>query len=258
MADDPSAHDAGSRVIFGTMRLHEIDRPVKGWIDFFIKLHAMGVTRLHSSSEYDSFPLLIKILSELRTASPEVRFSHIVKMADPNFDDGPMFSDDRFVSKVDSYCGSLGVENIENIQWMWRQGLDSDASRITAFRESFGEIEDCVTKLKLASRIQKFICFPYTVPFAEEAITQPFIDGLAVYRNVNEHEYDAVIQQCSTLNKTVFAIRPLNAGKALTCSQYSARQLFDSALSLKPIEAGVISSSSLDHLRELVPDAPSL
>lgn len=254
MADNLTANDTAGRVIFGTMRLNEVDRPIKEWVDFFTQLHAMGVTRLHSSIEYDSFPLLKNILGKLRNAAPKVHFRHTVKLAEPGFNDGPLFSADRFIAKIDAYCESLGVDSIENVQWMWRQGLDSDGSRIKAFRESYGEIEDCVMKLKRASRIKKFICFPYTVPFAHNAVKQSAVDGIAVYRNVDETEYDAVIELCSTLNKTAFAIRPLNAGKALARSEDSARDLFDFALSLEPIEAGIISTSSLDHLRDLILD----
>lgn len=239
------------RLIYGTMRLHEVDRSVSDWVTFFIEMRNLGVTKLHSSSEYDSYPLLCEILRQLAIVEPTLLFQHIVKLAEPSFDDVG-FDGERLKQKIHTYRKELGAGQIDDIQWMWRHDLKNDEDRILQFEKAADHISEVSQSLKEAGCIKRFLCFPYSISFAETAIDRPGVDGLAIYRNRQETEYDAAVRKCKKLDKTAIAIRPLNAGRVLEEEDGSARESFDFALDLEPLEAGIVSSSNMAHLRQLL------
>ncbi len=239
------------RLIYGTMRMGEVTRSVTEWSDFLISVHALGITKLHSSSEYESFPLLCEILQHLAQCEDPLEFTHIAKLAEPSFDDAD-FDAGRLEQKIDAYRKALGSECIHDVQWMWRQNLNDDAGRIEQFEQALAAIAPAIAALKSAGKIGRFLCFPYSVDFAQAAIASEIIDGLAVYRNTDETEYDPLIQSCADIGKTVLVIRPLNAGKVLSNESIPAASHVQMALDMPAIEAGIISSNSLDHIRELL------
>jgi hypothetical protein len=239
------------RLIFGTMRLGEEERRIEDWVAFFRDVHALGITSLHSSSEYDTFPLLCKILGKLAKTDNAPKFRHVVKLAEPSFDDAG-FDAARLAEKVAEYSAALGTNCVQDIQWMWRHNLSDDAERIDAFKRNLASLTDAVAGLKSQGRIERFFCFPYSPAFASEALKSGTIDGLTVYRNAQETEYDAAIDSCAELGKPVLVIRPLYAGKVLEQSAKSAADHVQYSLNLPAIEAGIISSNNLDHIRELL------
>jgi predicted aldo/keto reductase-like oxidoreductase len=239
------------RLIFGTMRLSEVERSIEDWVDFFQNVYAMGITSLHSSSEYDTFPLLCEILRELAKADNSPKFRHAVKLAEPSFDDSG-FDAARLAEKVAGYCAAFGVSCIHDVQWMWRHNLSNDGDRIDAFKRKLPTLTDAVESLKSQGKIERFFCFPYSPAFANEALRAAVVDGLTVYRNAQETEYDAAIGDCAEFGKRVLVIRPLNAGKVLEKSAMSAAENVRYSLDLPAITAGIISSNNLDHIRELL------
>src|SRR3546814_13249080 len=76
MATEAFRPSRAKRLILGTMRLHEIDRTVDQWLGFFATAFRLGVRTIHSSLEYDSFPLLREILGRLRREHRDVEFRH--------------------------------------------------------------------------------------------------------------------------------------------------------------------------------------
>lgn len=239
------------RLIFGTMRLGEKERSIEDWVTFFQDVHALGITSIYSSSEYDTFPLLCKILSKLAKTDNAPKFRHVVKLAEPSFDDAG-FDPARLSDNVTEYSKALGTNCVQDIQWMWRHNLSDDAERINSFKHNLAALTDVVAGLKSQGRIERFFCFPYSPAFASEALNSATIDGLAVYRNAQETEYDAAIDDCADLGKPVLVIRPLNAGKVLEKNAISAADHVQYSLNMAAIEAGIISSNNLDHIRELL------
>lgn len=239
------------RLIFGTMRLGEAERSIEDWVSFFQDVHALGITSLHSSSEYDTFPLLCKILHKLAKTDGSPKFRHVVKLAEPNFDDAG-FDAARLLDKVAEYREALGTNCVHDIQWMWRHNLSDDAERVDSFKSNLTALTDVVSSLKSQGKIERFFCFPYSPVFASEALKSATVDGLAVYRNAQETEYDAAIDGCADHGKPVLVIRPLNAGKVLEQGATSAADHVQYSLNMAAIEAGIISSNNLDHIRELL------
>lgn len=237
-------------VILGTMRWHEIDRSPSDWADFLLAAHDMGVTTLHSSSEYASYDLLCETLALVRARAPSVTFDHMVKLAAPHFDE-PDFAAQQLDGRVDAYRTTLGTDRLAIVQWMWRHGLDDDTARIAAFETAASAVAETIGALKSNGRIGRALCFPYSLPFARRAIAMDWVDGLAVYRNAVEQEYDSVIGAAATLDKSTVVIRPFKAGETFADGRDAASLLAD-ALDHDGVEAAVLSTGWLDHLRELV------
>lgn len=242
---------AAQKIIFGTMRLNEVERSIAEWVCFFQSIYERGITTIHSSSEYDSFPLLREILNQLRQDSPAVDFRHIVKLADPSFDDSE-FSPERLGQTINLYRQALGADHIEDIQWMWRHDLRDDVRRQREFRRTALTISESVSHLKDSRRIGRFLCFPYSSAFADCALDVDAIDGIVVYRNTLELEYDAAIERAHSMGKAAIIIRPFAAGKNLADANKTALGQLKFALTKPGIESAILSSNNLAHIDQLV------
>lgn len=229
----------------------ETARPTAFWPTFFEELFVRDIRVLHSSAEYDSFELLCSTLTQLRSNSPACQFRHVVKLAEPSFDDSG-FSATRLQERLDRYRDALGTDQIDGVQWMWRQDLKAEAKRIHDLRESFARISDAVAELKERGTIKRFMCFPYTVEFGTSVVDAEFIDGFTVYRNRLEREYDDLLDMCPSRSKSCLVIRPFAAGKLLDEESESPRELLTAALDHPAVEAAIFSTSNLAHLDALI------
>lgn len=241
----------GRKIIFGTMRLLEQGRSVDNWVEFFEGLYSIGIDTLHSSSEYQSFPLLCDILARLSQERPDIRFNHMVKLAEPSFDDR-VFNPARFDDKIALYQTALRTSTIDIVQWMWRYNLSNDLNRLTQFKDAESMIFELISKHKKLSNISCFACFPYSNLFARYAVISPVIDKLVVYRNIQETEYDIEIDQCLAVNKNCIIIRPFNGGLTFNDHNIRIEDIFKCAMDMPAIKAVVVSSSNLDHVRSLM------
>lgn len=242
--------NTANKLVLGTMRLHEVTQNVDSWVQFFLEAHRLGVRKLHSSSEYESYPLLKEILGYLKKNHPEAEFEHIVKLAEPSFDDAG-YESGRLTKKVNEYLLDLQTSHLAVVQWMWRLTLKEDDVRVQNFLEAGSALSAEISELKSGNKIKQFMCFPYSVSFANAAIQQSFIDGLVVYRNILETEYDDLLGKAARLGKESYIIRPLAAGKALAESGKSARALYDWALDHEGVAGAIVSISKPHHLRDL-------
>lgn len=241
---------APSRIILGTMRWTDADRSPAEWVRFLESAHSFGIASLHSSSEYDTFPLLCTVLSDLGKANSGIRFSHVVKLADPHFgEDG--FDAVRFESRVDAYLAALNVDQIDDVQWMWRAQLDNDAQRVTDMARVADTIAAARDRLVATGKIKRLLCFPYSPDFGQAAVATGAVDGLVVYRNTSERADDVAIAAAAKRNLPTLIIRPFHAG-ALLADGAQPRALLSDALDLPGIEAAILSSNSIDHIRMLV------
>lgn len=233
------------------MRLHEIERDVEAWADFFLAAHTLGVDTLHSSTEYESFPLLLRVLARVADIAPDARFRHLVKLGEPHFDEND-FDTKRLSGRIDEYRKALNADCIADVQWMWRNGLKDDASRVAQFRAAAPAITAASATLKSVGAIDRFLCFPYTAAFADAALGVEGVDGLVVYRNIEEVEYDAALDRAGALGKPCIVVRPFLGGKLVRDGASDPVTMFRFALDKPAIEAAVVSSSSLDRLGKLI------
>jgi hypothetical protein len=247
-----SVTDTPSRqsLALGTMRMLEVERSEAEWLDFFSKAHALGFHSLHSSGEYDSFSLLTSLLSQGAKLESFPTFRHIAKLAEPSFDDGG-FDAPRLRSKVESYVSALSTSVLHDVQWMWRQSLIEDELRIVHFQCQLDSVAEAVCRLKRDCLIERFFCFPYSVAFGRVALEHEAIDGLIVYRNAQETEYDQLIDLSYKMHKRCHIIRPFNAGAAISVDHRTHADHLAFALNKPAIECAILSSNSIKHLEQL-------
>jgi len=240
-----------SKLIFGSMRMSEYDYSVLHWVDLFDKMHDSGIFVHHVSSEYDSYVLYITVLKEFNLKYPNKQILHLVKLAEPHFDSSE-FNPNLFQSKIDKYLAELNVSKLWGIQWMWRGDLKNEISRLDNFKENIVLLNSKVFELKKNNLIDGFYLFNYTNTFCELAITlskqfdNSLFDGLTVYRNVQENEFDKYLDY---FERNII-IRPLFAGKLET--SLSKKQLVEYALNHGRVTNGIISISSIDKLNQLL------
>jgi hypothetical protein len=238
-----------SKVVLGTMRMNPSRQSIEDWAEFLVVARALGVARIHCSDEYESFPFFLKVLAAARRTQENCMFEFVVKLAEPHF--GEMeFVESRLKARLDSYRSALGVDRLDCVQWMWRGDLKDEASRCSGFSGSAERIAVSMGRLKDAGVVRAFQCFPYTVGFAEAALGHSEIDGLAIYRNPYELEYEPAVSQATALGKSVLVIRPFKAGEALANGK--ATDLIRFSARLPVVDGVVVSCSTVRHLAECV------
>jgi aryl-alcohol dehydrogenase-like predicted oxidoreductase len=208
-----------SPIAFGSMRIHERAQDDAAWEALLRAAIERGVTALHSSSEYESYPRFCGLVARLRGLPVQ----HVVKLADPHFGEAG-FDADRFEARLDAYLAQLGAERIDVVQWMWRGDLKDEPGRLAAFERERGAIRAAFGALRAKGKLGAVAPFPYTAAFADRVIGggggeagegSPLCEGLAVYLNPAERELLPQIQAAARAGMGIVAIRPLAAGQAL-------------------------------------------
>jgi aryl-alcohol dehydrogenase-like predicted oxidoreductase len=238
-----------SKIVLGTMRMASNVHQREHWDTLLGQAHSLGVRRLHCSDEYDSFPLLCDTLRKLRVDRPGIAFDIVAKLAEPGFGEQE-FSESRFLRRLDDYRAQLQLDCIDTVQWMWRGTLDDHQNRCDAFRASAGKISDAIERAREAGLLRSVYCFPYHPSFALLALDSASQDGLALYRNPEETEYDILVDQCGHAGKGVMVIRPFSAGVSLRKS--GPHSLIRYSATLRQVTGIVVSCSTIEHLQECV------
>jgi aryl-alcohol dehydrogenase-like predicted oxidoreductase len=242
---------SASRLTLGTMRFSADRHTVEQWARFLIEAHDIGIRSLHVSNEYESWPLFLESLAIARKASSDIDFRFIAKLGEPHFNH-PSFDAKRLEQHVERYCLKLGIERLEDIQWMWRADLDQDGKRCADFVGQADSIRTCIERLKRNGRIGRFLCFPYSPSFATQALDFEFFDGLTVYRNAQERDYETHLDQCQMKSKIAHIIRPFRAGATLTDQNLNPQQQLIQALDHPAVETAILSTGNMAHLHDLL------
>jgi hypothetical protein len=245
---------SSSKVVFGSMRMHPERQGLKEWANLLLHAHNLGVLRIHCSDEYETFPFFLTVLKEVRRISPQLDLRFIVKIAEPHFGEN-IFDAKKLLNRIDAYREALQTDQLESIQWMWRGKISDETGRIRGFSESADRILDVVNQSKHNGKIKSFHCFPYTFEFAKQALENPLVDGLAIYRNPLEIEYDPMLTSAHAIGKRILVIRPFKAGEAL--ANIGVAKLIKFSAISPVVEGIVVSCSSIKHLQECVQAAIS-
>lgn len=240
-----------SRITLGTMRFSSDRHAVEQWAQFLIGAHALGIRSLHVSDEYESWPLFLEALTAAREISGGIDFRFIAKLGEPHFDQ-PSFDAKRLERHVERYCLQLRIDRLDEIQWMWRADLDKDGNRCADFVAQADAMRISIEKLKRNGKIDRFLCFPYSANFASRALGFDFIDGLTVYRNAQEKDYETHLDQCQLKSKIAHIIRPFFAGATLTADGPTPRQQLFQALDHPAVETAILSTGNMAHLHDLL------
>ncbi len=240
------------KITLGTMRLGEITRSISDWVVFFENAYDLGVRTIHVSDEYDSWPLWLDIAAAYRLAVPAKPFRYIAKLGEPHFDK-PRFSASRLQAAVDAYRGALSIDCLDDVQWMWRADLKEEVQRLSHFAQDATVIEEATRSLKSSGAIGRLLCFPYTLSFADAALAQSWCDGLVVYRNAQERDYDVALDTWHAAGRMAHIIRPFMAGETLGIGHASPRDQLTVSLDHPAIETAILSTARIDHLQSLLP-----
>ena len=243
-----------SKIVLGSMRMGPERQGLKDWANLLLHASTLGVLRIHCSDEYETFPFLLTILEEVRRSSPQLEFKYIVKLAEPHFGENA-FDGKKLLTRIDAYREALQKDQLDCIQWMWRGKLDDETGRLQGFSDSFYRILEVVDRAKHQGKIKSFHCFPYTFEFAKHALENQMVDGLIIYRNPLEIEYDLLLARASAIGKRVIVIRPFKAGEALL--DISAANLIKFSASSQTVDGIVVSCSSIKHIEECAQAAAS-
>lgn len=172
-----------SQITYGSMRIQSLTDDGLDPAHLLIELHDAGITTHHSSSEYPNHLLYLEGLAKAKDAGRN--FQHIVKVADPSFDD-ECFDQGRLVARIDAELSTLRTERIESVQWLFRTGDVHDTKgRIERLAEQRSEIAEVMQRLCDSGKVGEFSCFPYNMDFAAAAATLP-IGTLTTYLNLFE------------------------------------------------------------------------
>ena len=241
-----------SKLIFGSMRLNEKDLSDSDWQDLLRLSYDLGITTLHSSDEYESFPRFTRIVRKLQAEG--LQFNHVVKLGEPHFG-SESFSAQRFASRLENYCQALGVEKLDVVQWLWRGDLKDETSRLEGLAASTYSLQKSIETERAKETIGALLCFPYTMSFAEKVLTYDWCDGLAIYLNPIETEWQTLLPYLSTKEKSAIAIRPLAAAKALH-QNYSLEDCLTMAFASTSVNATIVSWSSEQQIKSLLKFLP--
>jgi aryl-alcohol dehydrogenase-like predicted oxidoreductase len=239
-----------SPACFGSMRMLERGLDANAWCALLGEARARGVSTIHSSDEYESFPLFTRVWRQLRSSTGSAPFQHIVKLAEPHFGHEG-FDEGRLVERLNAYLGALDVERIDVVQWMWRGDLKDEPGRLERVAAQASAIADAFTRLKKTGKIGAVATFPYTQGFAELLLDAGWNDGFTLYINSLEPEMLPFAQRAAAAGSGIIALRPLAAGRAVD-GDGGPRAAMAWALGQPGVCTGVVSFSSLPHLDDLL------
>jgi aryl-alcohol dehydrogenase-like predicted oxidoreductase len=239
-----------SRLTLGTMRLSSAG-DVQAAADLIDYASDAGLTSLHCSSEYESFPLFVAAWNS-RSPSARLGSSLMTKVASPHFGED-RFSATALRSKVDDYLQKLTVERLDVVQWLLRFDLKQEDARLRIFEEGAAEIAGVAAELKQAGKIGSFVSFPYTKGVGEAALRASFCDGLALYVNPLEREMDDLLMSAETVGKPVVAIRPFAAGRLFSETGLGVDDAVRHVFAFPAVTSAIVSVSSRRHVDALRP-----
>ncbi len=243
-----------SRVCFGAMRMTDLsttdDGP--GAAKFLTQLHELGIDSHHSSWEYGSDDTYVSALK--KAASWGYGFKHVVKLAEPSWDDLE-FSPQRFRSKVEDECLRLGVEHLEVVQWLIRTKVPEDEAVCLALIErDAGLIQDTFNTMIGEGLIGAVVGFPYRTRIGQRLVVSqagspPLVDGLSIY--LNDLEPDPADPEAVALSAAcpILAIRPFAGGQI---SAEHRQGSFDRVVANPQVVSVIVSLSGIERAHSLV------
>jgi aryl-alcohol dehydrogenase-like predicted oxidoreductase len=180
--------------------------------DLLLSLYDQGVTSLHVSAEYDSWPVTCEAVRALRKARPNGPLEIVAKHAAPHFNE-TAFNPAVAQARIDELRRGLGVDRIDLVQWMVRHTPNDDDPRLDILRRDAALIEDAWSAMKGDGAVGALAVFPYSIAFLVAAKGLPWVDGVVDYLNLLELDEAPHLDGMAAAGKGFAAIRPMAAGK---------------------------------------------
>ena len=168
-----------------------------------------GVNFIHSSYEYKVRWSMSRVL---KNHPKRHDLHHIIKVPDPDFDDGGKFDADKFRLRVEEALRDLHTERIDVLQHLQRARPNDDALRIPDIADTNEAMLECFVQLREEGKVGYLTTFPYTAGFAREAMKSDAFSGIVAYYNPIEMEMAEFFPQMETNGQGFFCIRPFMGG----------------------------------------------
>jgi aryl-alcohol dehydrogenase-like predicted oxidoreductase len=204
-----------SPITLGSMRFlpNKISSVDEG-VSLLAYLYDHGITSYHTSFEYEAHAYFCEVFRQFKARCSVVNDTHIVKLASPHFEETD-FSLSNLEQKVDEQLKMLQIEQIDIVQWLFRQKNNVDDVRIPRLRESALAIQEGFERLVKKGKVRAFASFPYTMTFAEVVQDYGLVSGFVDYLNLLELDWAKAFQEVGASHRGFVSIRPLFAGKVL-------------------------------------------
>jgi len=229
------------KLVLGTMKLKNYFSTSKELAKFLIYAHQKGINQLHVSSEYNSYPLLLKSLKLIKK-----NFKFIVKLAEPA-DINKKFDLRSFKSKLKKYSNDLGKKNIHTLQWVDRYKLNHPKKYFIYKEEILNKIENTIEQYKKEKKIKFFYFFPYHKT-KDLLGMHPYINGITCYRNINNYKYDSFAKKYKF---KIIAIRTLGGYKKFI-KKINIKKLIMFNLKNKLISKIIVGANNRNQLDKIL------
>ena len=229
------------KLVLGTMKLNKYFDNSKDLSSFLIYAHSKGFENIHLSSEYESYPLVIKSLKRIKK-----KFNFVVKLAEPK-NENTKFNLKRFEKKIFKYYKDLSIKNQLSIQFVNRYKCNNPQEYLNYQQKILQLIEGTINIIKKDKIINNFYFFPYHKE-KNKINKLSYIDGICCYRNINQKEFDNYAKR----NKfKVIAIRTFG-GHNKIINKINLKKLILFNLKNSLVEKVIIGLNNEDQLNQLI------
>ena len=229
------------KLVLGTMKLKSYFKNSYELSKFLDYAYQKNIKQLHVSSEYNSYPLLLKSLKRIKK-----KFKFIVKLAEPS-DINKKFNLKNFKNKLKKYSNDLGSKNIHTLQWVNRYKLDHSEKNLTYKEEVLNKIENIIKQYKKKKIIKSFYFFSYHTT-KDILKIHPYVDGITCYRNINNKKYDSFAKKYKL---KIIAMRPLGGDKKFI-KKINLKKLIMFNLKNKLISNVIVGANNRNQLDKIL------
>jgi len=175
----------------------------------------MGVNCIHSSYEYQTRHVLGEVLRGRKDAS---NIRHIIKVPSPDRDKTDYkFSADYFRKLIEDALAELGAERIDLLQWILRDGHESDPEvSVARWREYKDDLMGIFEKMRDEGKVGYLGNFVYSEPYAEEVAASGCLSALLFYYNAWDTSIQNVLDRLPEWNLGAVTLRPFHGGMLTT------------------------------------------
>jgi hypothetical protein len=229
------------KLVLGTMKLKSYFNNSYELSKFLDYAYQKNIKQLHVSSEYNSYPLLLKSLKRINK-----KFKFIVKLAEPS-DINKKFNLKNFKNKLKKYSNDLGSKNIHTLQWVNRYKLDHSEKNLKYKEEVLNKIENTIKQYKKKKIIKSFYFFSYHT--AKNILEiHPYVDGITCYRNIYNKKYDPFAKKYKL---KIIAMRPLGGDKKFI-KKINLKKLIMFNLKNKLISNVIVGANNRNQLDKIL------
>ena len=175
----------------------------------------MGVNTVHTSYEYRTRGVVGEVL---RARKDRSKLRYIIKVPSPDREHTDFkFSAAYFRKLIEDALAELGCERIDLLQWILRDGSESDAqTSIARFREYKDDLVAIFNKMRDEGKVGYLGNFVYTEPYADVVIESGCLSALLFYYNLWDTTIQNSLDKLADHGMGAVILRPFHGGMLTT------------------------------------------